>query len=53
MRNAVFELRPETAALLVGQKDLTVPLVPRLVNGKEPPRSSLTYKRIYLTQDDQ
>ncbi len=50
VRNAVFELRPETAALLVQQKNLTVTLVPKLVNGKEPPKSSLTYKKIYLSQ---
>jgi polyphenol oxidase len=50
VRNAVFELRPETAALLVQQKTLTVTLVPRLVNGKEPTKSSLTYRRIYLSQ---
>jgi polyphenol oxidase len=50
VRNAVFELRPETAALLAKQKTLTVTLVPRLVNGKEPPKSTLTYKKIYLSQ---
>jgi len=50
-RNAVFELRPETAALLAGQKDLTVTLVPKLVNGAEPRKSSLTYKRIYLSTE--
>ena len=50
VRNAAFELRPETAALLAQQKTLTVTLVPRLVNGKEPPKSSLTYRRIYLSR---
>ena len=50
VRDAVFELRLETAALLIRQKTLTVTLVPRLVNGKEPAKSSLTYKKIYLTQ---
>jgi polyphenol oxidase len=50
IRNAAFELRPETAALMLKQKKLTVTLVPKLVNGKEPPKSSLTYKRIYLSQ---
>jgi hypothetical protein len=52
VRDAAFELRPETAALLVGQKNLTVTLVPKLVNGTEPARSNLTYKRIYLTEGD-
>jgi polyphenol oxidase len=50
VRNALFELRPETAALLLKQKMLRVSLVPKLINGKEPKKSSLTYKRIYLTQ---
>jgi polyphenol oxidase len=50
VRNAIFELRPETADLLLAQKKLTVTLVPKLVNGKEPPKSSLTYKKIFLTQ---
>lgn len=50
MRNAVFEVRPETAALLAKQQTLHVTLVPKLINGKEPSKSSLTYKKIYLTQ---
>ena len=41
MRNAVFELRPETAALLADQTNLTVTLVPKLVDGTEPRKSSL------------
>ncbi|MCU1349625.1 MAG: hypothetical protein JWO56_2655 [Acidobacteria bacterium] len=49
VRNATFELRPETAAILSAQKNLVVTLVPRTVNGKEPARSSLTYKKIYLS----
>lgn len=52
VRDAAFELRPETAALMVGQKKLTVTLVPKLVNGAEPAKSNLTYKRIYLTEGD-
>ena len=51
VRNAVFELRPETAALLATQKNLTVTLVPKLVNGKEPKASNLSYKRIYLSTE--
>jgi polyphenol oxidase len=51
VRDAVFEIRPETAALLAKAKDLTVTLVPRLVNGEEPQKSSLTYKKIYLSQE--
>jgi hypothetical protein len=51
VRNAVFELRPETAALIAKEKKLTVTLVPKLVDGKEPEKSSLTYKKIYLTQE--
>lgn len=50
VRSAVFELRPETAALLAKQAKLTVTLVPTLVNGKEPKASSLTYERIYLSK---
>lgn len=50
-RNAVFELRPETAALLASQKDLTVTLVPKLVDGAEPRKSGLTYRRIYLSTE--
>jgi polyphenol oxidase len=49
VRDAVFELRSETAALLADQKILKVTLVPKLVNGKEPSKSSLTYKKIYLS----
>jgi polyphenol oxidase len=51
MRNAVFELRPETAALLADQTNLTVTLVPKLVDGTEPQKSSLTYRRIYLSTE--
>jgi hypothetical protein len=51
VRNALFELRPETAQLLTKEKKLTVILVPKLVNGTEPAKSSLTYKKIYLTQE--
>jgi polyphenol oxidase len=51
VRDAVFELRPETAALIAKEKQLTVTLVPRLVDGKEPQKSSLTYKKIYLTEE--
>jgi polyphenol oxidase len=50
VRNAVFELRPETAALLANQKTLTVTLVPTRINGTEPKASNLTYDRIYLSQ---
>ncbi len=50
VRNAVFELRPETAALLANQKTLTVTLVPTRINGAEPKASNLTYDRIYLSQ---
>lgn len=50
VRHAVFELRPETAALLAKQKNLTVTLVPTRVSGKEPLASNLTYERIYLSQ---
>ncbi len=49
VRNAVFELSPEAAALIGQQPKLTVTLVPRTVSGKEPLKSSLTYRRIYLT----
>lgn len=51
VRNAVFELRPETAALLANQANLTVTLVPKLVDGSEPRKSSLTYRRIYLSTE--
>jgi polyphenol oxidase len=51
VRNAAFELRPETARLLANQTKLTVALVPKLVNGKEPPKSNLTYRKIYLSQE--
>ena len=51
VRNAVFEIRPETAAMLMKTDDLSVTLVPKLVDGKEPEKSSLTYKKIYLTQE--
>ncbi|HEV7645310.1 MAG TPA: tyrosinase family protein [Pyrinomonadaceae bacterium] len=50
VRNAVFELRPETAALLAKQTKLTVTLVPTRINGSEPKVSNLTYDRIYLSQ---
>lgn len=49
VRNASFELRPATAALIAAQKSLTVTLVPKLANGAEPKKSNLTYKRIYLS----
>jgi polyphenol oxidase len=48
-RNAVFELRPETAALVAEKKNLEVTLVPEMVNGTEPLKSNLTYKKIYLS----
>jgi hypothetical protein len=51
VRDAVFELRPETAALLAKEKKLTVTLVPKSVDGKEPKKSSLSYKKIYLSQE--
>ena len=51
VRNAVFEIRPETAAMLMKSDDLSVTLVPKLVDGKEPEKSSLTYQKIYLTQE--
>ena len=51
VRNALFELRPETATLLLQQGKLTVTLVPKLVNGNEPPKSTLTYKKIYLSYE--
>jgi polyphenol oxidase len=50
VRNMLFEIRPETAALLAKQTQLTVTLVPKRVNGQEPKASNLTYDRIYLTQ---
>lgn len=49
VRNALFELRPATAALLNNEDELTVTLVPSLPSGIAPRRSSLTYRRIYLT----
>lgn len=49
VRNAVFELRPATAAILTQDDDLTVTIVPTTVSGAPPTRSSLTYRRIYLT----
>ena len=51
VRDAVFELRPETAALLAKENTLTVTLVPKTVDGKEPKKSNLTYKKIYLSQE--
>jgi len=51
MRNAVFELRPETAALLADQSNLTVTIVPKQVDGSEPQKSSVTYRRIYLSTE--
>jgi len=51
VRNAVFELRPETAALIAKQKDLVIVLVPTLVDGEEPVESNLTYKKIYLSYE--
>lgn len=48
VRDARFELAPETAALIAGQKTLSVTLVPHLANGAEMQKSSLTYRRIYL-----
>jgi polyphenol oxidase len=49
VRNAAFQIRPETAKILAEQKELVVTLVPRLVNGKEPAKSDLTYRKIYLS----
>lgn len=49
VRNARFEIRPATAALLADQKTLTVTLIPARANGSEPKQSSLTYKKIYLS----
>lgn len=49
MRNALFELRPATAALLVNADQLKVTLIPTLPSGARPRRSSLTYRRIYLS----
>jgi hypothetical protein len=51
VRDAAFELRPETADLLAKAKTLTVTLVPKTVDGKAPEKSSLTYKKIYLSQE--